>query len=314
MRFERLDLNLLVAFDAIVTEGSVTSAAEKLHLSQSAMSSALGRLRDFFGDELFVRVGRDQRATPLAEALAGPVREVLRDVQSNIIRRQPFDPKTSTLQFSLAVSDFMTQVVVSDLARHLCEVAPLTRLNLTPLRGEAVRRRFVAGEIDFLLCPQSVMVPELPYERLFSEGFKVVGCAQHWQDTSVLTRKQFEEAGHVAVRLGEQQTPGIDELICLNAGIDRRIQVIVGAFDHVAAFVAGTHRLAMLQSGMAERVASQWDLKIFNTPFDSQSFTEVLQWQPVNANSSAHVWFRDVAIRRIREQFARSEPEGSSIL
>lgn len=303
MRFERLDLNLLVAFDAITTEGSVTRAAEKLYLSQSAMSSALGRLRDFFGDELFVRVGRDQRPTPLAEELAEPVRELLRDVQANIIRRQPFDPKTSTQAFSIAASDFMTQVVVSDLARYLTEVAPHIRLDLVPLRGETVRRRFFAGEIDFLLCPQSVMLPDLPYERLFSENFVVVACADHWRDTKRLSRDALASAGHVAIRLGAQQAPGLDENLCIDAGITRQVEVTVGAFDHVAPFVVGTKRIAILQRRMAAKIQAQMPLKIFELPIENHGFTEVFQWQTFNANSTAHTWFREIAIERVKACF-----------
>lgn len=307
MRFERLDLNLLVAFDAIITEGSVTGAAEKLHLSQSAMSSTLGRLRDFFGDDLVIRVGREQRITPLAEELVGPVRAVLKDIQSNIIRRQPFNPKTSTQSFSIASSDYMTQVVLSDLAQELAKIAPNVRLSIIPLRGESIRRRVLRGEIDFLLCPQSIMLPDLPYERLFSEDFSVIGCASHWNDTSVLSKEDFETAGHVVIRLGAQQSPGLEELICMDAGINRRAEITVGAFDHVAPFVLGSDRLAMMQRGMAELVASQMAIKVFEVPFENQIFTEVLQWQPINANSSAHVWLREVATARIRQVFGSAE-------
>jgi LysR family transcriptional regulator, nod-box dependent transcriptional activator len=306
MRFERLDLNLLVAFDAIITERSVTGAAEKLHLSQSAMSSTLGRLRDFFGDDLVIRVGREQRITPLAEELIGPVRTVLKDIQSNIIRRQPFDPETSTQSFSMASSDYMTQVVVSDLAQLLAEVAPNVCLNIVPLRGESTRRSVMRGEIDFLLCPQSIMLPDLPFERLFSEDFAVIGCASYWKNTDVLTKHEFEAAGHVVIRLGAQQAHGLDELICLDAGINRRAEITVGAFDHVAPFVMGTARLAVLQRGMAELVSTQMALKVFEVPFENQIFTEVLQWQPINANSSAHVWFREIATERIRHVFDKA--------
>lgn len=307
MRFERLDLNLLVAFDAIITEGSVTSAAEKLYLSQSAMSSTLGRLREFFDDDLIIRVGREQRITPLAEELVIPVRAVLKDIQSNIIRRQPFDPKTSTQSFSVASSDYMTQVVVSDLARQLAEIAPNIHLNIIPLRGETIRRKVMKGEIDFLLCPQSIMLPDLPYERLFSDDFSVIGCASHWKDTHVLTKEDFEAAGHVIIRLGSQQAPGLDELICMDAGITRRTEITVGAFDHVVPFVLGTDRLAIMQRGMAELVSSRMAIKMFEVPFENQFFTEVLQWQPINANSSAHVWFRKVATARIHQVFGNPE-------
>src|SRR5262245_4933192 len=112
MRFNRLDLNLLVALDALLAEQNITRAAERLHLSQSAVSGALARLREHFQDELLVQVGRRMTRTPLAESLAQPVREILAQVQATVERRPGFDPSTSDRQFSIMVSDYVTTVLM----------------------------------------------------------------------------------------------------------------------------------------------------------------------------------------------------------
>src|SRR4051812_4555036 len=104
MRFERLDLNLLVAFDALIEDRSVSMAAKRLFLSQPALSGALNRLRDFFGDELLVPSGRQMIPTPKAEELRGPVREALMLIRSRITTPSTFDPATADRLFSLAAS------------------------------------------------------------------------------------------------------------------------------------------------------------------------------------------------------------------
>jgi DNA-binding transcriptional LysR family regulator len=119
MRFHRLDLNLLVALDALLTERSVTKAGERLYLSQSAMSGALAKLREHFEDELIVQVGRKMVLTPLAESLQRRVRDVLKMAQSLLGSRPTFDPRTSERRFSIVSSDVVMSVLMDCVVRRL---------------------------------------------------------------------------------------------------------------------------------------------------------------------------------------------------
>ncbi len=123
MRFNGLDLNLLVAFDALWTERNLSAAARSINLSQPAMSAAVQRLRTFFGDDLFVIFGRELVPTPLAESLAAPTRDALLHIQLSITTRDAFGPTKSDRQFRVVLSDFMTVVffrrIVERVAREL---------------------------------------------------------------------------------------------------------------------------------------------------------------------------------------------------
>ncbi|MGD4540209.1 LysR family transcriptional regulator, partial [Xanthomonas citri pv. citri] len=107
MRFERLDLNLLVALDVLIAERSVSAAAKRLHLSQPAVSGALNRLREFFRDDLLVQVGRQMVLTPKADELADPVRDALLLIRTRITQPAGFDPATAEREFTIVASDYM---------------------------------------------------------------------------------------------------------------------------------------------------------------------------------------------------------------
>src|SRR5437016_74829 len=139
MNLRDFDLNLLVALDALLTERNVTRAGNYLNLSQSATSGALARLRDFFQDELLVPVGRRMVLTPLAEDLVKPVRDVLLQITGTIATKPRFDPARSDRHFSIAVSDYMTSVLMIDLLRDIKYQAPTVTFELRPVGGLAAR-------------------------------------------------------------------------------------------------------------------------------------------------------------------------------
>lgn len=117
MRFRRLDLNLIVYLDALLAERSVSRAAERVHISQSAMSDALARLRDYFQDKLFVQVGRSMVPTPLAQSMAQPVRDVLLQIESVASSNVQFDPLNSRRKIGILASDYVADVLLNKIGR-----------------------------------------------------------------------------------------------------------------------------------------------------------------------------------------------------
>ena len=130
MRFNQLDLNLLVALDALLTERNITAAGVRLHLSQSAMSSALARLRDYFEDELLVQVGRKMAPTPLGDSLAGPVRKILIDIQTTIAAKPAFEPATSNRRFIVDDVGLRRQRPHDFSGKARCGIGPGGRLRI----------------------------------------------------------------------------------------------------------------------------------------------------------------------------------------
>ena len=138
MRFQRLDLNLLVALDALLAERSVSLAAERIFLSQSATSSALGRLREYFGDELLVVRGRQMVLTARAEGLVDPVRAVLEQIRTTIAVAPPFDPATTDRTITIMASDYSTEVLLAPALRQMAEVAPGLRIEIQPMNDTLI--------------------------------------------------------------------------------------------------------------------------------------------------------------------------------
>ena len=124
MRLNRLDLNLLVALDALLTERSITLAAERICLSQPATSGALARLREFFNDDLLVRVGAKMQPTPLGESLAEPVHNILLQIQATVERGIEFDPFTCNRKFKFLAGDYSSTVLLTAVAKHINTLAP----------------------------------------------------------------------------------------------------------------------------------------------------------------------------------------------
>lgn len=299
MRFNKLDLNLLVALDALLTEESVSNAAEKIHLSQSAMSAALRRLREFFNDELFVVVGRRMRPTPLALELAVPVRRVLTDIQAEVIQREPFDPMTTERSFSIAASDYLIRVFLSGIAEKLQREAPNLRLDIWPLTGSNTLAKFAAAEIDLIISLDQNLTPDLPKADLYSEDFVVIAWDQNTEIHGPLTRDDYERLGHVVVRLGSYRMAPIDEVFISELGVNRRAEVIVGAFDHAPDFVVNTQRLATIQRRLARHFAATMPIRIHEIPFETPEVKIGMQWHRHNTADPAHHWLRDSIERHI---------------
>jgi LysR family nod box-dependent transcriptional activator len=170
MRFHGLDLNLLVALDALLTHQNVTRAAEQLNLSQSALSGALARLREHFDDELVVPIGRRMEPTPLARTLAEPLHDILLKTKSLVTTTANFDPQTSNRRISIIASDYSTEVFMLDLLTDIAREAPGVKVTLEEHTSETFER-FNRGEINLRIIPKCFAFEGHPHERLFDEKY-----------------------------------------------------------------------------------------------------------------------------------------------
>lgn len=168
MRFNKLDLNLLVALDALLGERNITRAAERLHLSQSAMSNALGRLREYFEDELLVQVGRKMELTPRAETLQHAVRDVLLRIDTSIAAMPQFDCRHSDREFKLFVSDYTMEVLMPHALALTARQRSTARFRLLP-QVASPARSLELGEADLLVIPSDYCSPDHPTEAVFTE-------------------------------------------------------------------------------------------------------------------------------------------------
>lgn len=313
MRYRRLDLNLLVALDALLSECSVSRAAERLHLGQSATSSALGRLREHFNDPLLVAVGRRLEPTALGLQLLPKVREALALTREIVDAPVDFDPAICTREFTLVASDYVIGVLMPAVSRELARIAPGVRLSLRDL--PAPRDADVVGEAldyrrsDFAVVPEQRLNSAYPYVPLMSDTLCCVVCAQQAQFAQGLELAAYGAAEHVVRAFADGRNLALDAEYLQQAGITRQVAVSVESFALIPEFIIGTPRIATVFRRQAERFAQCFDLRILPAPLKFPEAVQVLHWHPYQDRDPAIMWFRSLLL----EQAARlDQPVGAS--
>jgi LysR family transcriptional regulator, nod-box dependent transcriptional activator len=290
MRFERLDLNLLVALDALLDERSVSLAADRIFLSQSATSSALGRLREYFGDELLVAKGRQMVLTARAEELVEPVHAVLEQIRTTISVSPPFDPATCDRTLRIMASDYMTEVLLSQVFASIAEEAPLIRFEIQPMTEGPVDS-LERGFIDLLLTVDFGMTSDHPSQILFGDDYVVIGCANNPAMKEPMTKELYFELGHVTSRFGKARVPAFDDWFMRRQKQQRRIEIVAPSFLSIPGLIAGSKRIATIHRRLAERIADSMPLVVHELPLAMPPIREGAQWHLANNNDAAIRWF-----------------------
>ncbi len=292
MNLDQFDLNLLVALDALLTEKNVTHAGIRIHLSQSAMSGALARLRDFFHDELLVPVGRRMVLTPLAQSLVKPVRSILLQVQATVATKPRFDPTTSKRHFSLGLSDYMAVVFMAGALQDIQRQAP----NITfDLRPATVRNReaLESGTLDFFIGPDVFSSESHPRMVLLEDSHTCIAWARNSRIGDKISLEDYLNLGHVTVHIGEGQSPNFDERFLRPLNYKRKVEVVTHSFSIVPYLVVGTNRIGTVTTRLAVKYAQFLPLKLVPVPVELPPMVEVLQWHKHRDQDPAYIWFRE---------------------
>jgi LysR family transcriptional regulator, nod-box dependent transcriptional activator len=289
MRFQRLDLNLLVALDALLSERSVSLAAERIFLSQSATSSALGRLRDYFGDDLLVVKGRQMVLTARAEELVEPVRAVLDQIRTTISVSPPFDPATSDRLIRLMASDYVTEVLLANALNELAAVAPNMRFEIAPM-AEGLVEALDRSIVEILITIDYAISADHPSQILFEDDHVVIGWAGNPAMAQPMTKDLYFELGHVTARFAKARIPAFEDWFARRQKQQRRVEIIAPSFLSVPAMVIGSNRIATVHRRLAERLAEYLPLVVREPPFAIPSIREAIQWHISNNNDPAIRW------------------------
>lgn len=289
MRLDSFDLNLLVAFDTLLRECSVTRAATRLNVTQSAMSASLKRLREAFQDDLLVLQGKKMVPTPLALTLAPEIGDALRMLRSLISSGTQFDPSLSERRFKIAASDYITAVLLAPFLAALAVDAPTVRIDLT-LPKEDSSDRLANGDYDLLIAPEDFTDLAHPSEFLLEERHVVVGAADNPVFAAPMTTAAFARAGQVAVRIDGRNT-FIDNALD-RAGAMRRVEVYTPSFIQVPWLLANTHRIALMHERLAQLMAPSLGLHIVDAPFDLPPMREVIQYHSTRERDEGLSWLR----------------------
>lgn len=295
MRYQRIDLNLLVALDALLAERNVTRAAERLHMTQSAMSGVLARLRDYFEDPLLVPVGRTLRLTPRAESLVQPVREIILKVDSTLGVRPQFEPATARRHFTFIASDYLSHVLLAEAVRRIGQQAPHLSFEIRP-SSENMVQDLEQGKLDFSIVPAHLTSPDHPQAVLFEDSYHVIACRQHPELQQGITLAQYQALGHVVYQNERGINPWFEQWYANEHGATRRIEVVTHGFGLIPRFVVGTRRIATVQTRLAKQFEQGMPVRLLPPPMETPRLTEVLQWHRYRADDPGLQWVRDQLI------------------
>lgn len=291
MRFRNLDLNLLAALDKLLTLRSVTRAADELAITQSAMSNALNRLRQYFDDPLLVQVGRQMELTPRAKLLADPVRDILVRIESAVTTPPEFDPATAARRAAIMVSDYTLHTLIPPFIRRVARLAPGFEIDLKSQQtypGVQLER----GETDLLIAPSPFCSPDHPHEVLFTDPFVCVVDQRHpAARRGVLEVDEFRAADFVTMRPMQNQRSYVGHALS-ELGVVLRDSVTCFSFAALPDLVRGTERLTLVQRRLARRWVAMGGLVMIEPPLPIPPLEQSVQWHRMRSHDPALDWLR----------------------
>ncbi|UOQ57424.1 LysR family transcriptional regulator [Leucobacter allii] len=289
----RLDLNLLIALDALLTERSVTRAAARLHLSQPALSASLSRLRTHFGDPLLARRGNAYELTPLAVRLAEHTSTALEAARRVFESQADWTPEASTREFLVYGSDYAFATVGQAASKLAAAVAPGVRFRFelhTPGLVEEAQARMRSA--DGILIPHG-HITDLRSTELWSDRWVLLADARHPFTGKTPAMTDLAERPWVFTYQSRSAFTSVGQQLRA-LGIEPRIEAVVQSFLALPHFIRGTDRLGVVQSAVALHAAELPGIRIVDPPFDAVPVANALWWHPVHEHDPEHAWMRSI--------------------
>jgi DNA-binding transcriptional LysR family regulator len=291
MNLRQFDLNLLVALDVLLKERNVTRAAERLYLSQPAMSGMLSRLRQAFGDELLVRVGRGLEPTEFAAGIASRVHECVLDLEDLLDATRPFDPAVDGRAFRISASDYALLLLFGPVMQRLTELAPNMSVHFLKL-DLSISERLAVGELDFAVLPAKVE-PGLPSIPIFDDSWVCAAWAGHPLLGNKLTVEEFLRYPHLTFSIFDPDHNSIADEYIAKIGQERRIVASTESFTATPFLLRGTSMLTIVPRRLGERLQAAAEIRLLELPFEIPPLREKLVWNPRFTTGPGHVWMRE---------------------
>jgi len=298
MNLNSLDLNLLVALDALLKEASVSRAAMRIGLSQPATSHALQRLREVIGDPLLVRTGARMELTPRAQALRGPLAQTLDQVRG-LFAPDEFDAGRSERHFRLMMPDLAVELLMPPLMEKVTRLAPGVTIDVVPWRGPAIFTAEFARTIDLVISIGDAF-KGFHRQRLYTDSDALALRRNHPVGARLKKREIFLNARHVAVVIRGQNEDLIDRWLHTK-GIERRIALVVPGYIEALHVTARTDLVAFVPRRLIAALAKQLSLKAVRPPLDP-GIDEQHMFYPTRAQfDPGSIWLRKLMLETGRE-------------
>lgn len=286
----RMDLNLLKALDALLTERSVTRAATRLSLTQPAVSGMLTRLRESFGDPLFARSRHGIVPTARALDLAEPVRRILDEAEA-LLQPQSFIPAEATFTLSISATDYAQRAVVVPFLTALHAQAPGIRISVCCIDLSKLHDQLERGDVDFALMTPETVPADLHTRRLFDERYVCVMRADHPAGNLPMTLDRFCALDHALVSLSGGCFWGVTDDVLAKLGRRRNVVLSIGSFLNLVEVLRCSDLVAVVPRRLVCRTAG---LKVFDPPIEIPGFTKVVAWHERSHRDPGMQWVRSL--------------------
>ncbi len=294
MNFNHLDLNLLIAFDALMTEKNVSKAAEKLFVGQSAMSHSLNRLRQTLDDPILVRTTTGMKPTTRAEALIIPIRKALLEIELTVSNKPEFEPHSAQHQFTIAATDYNELILLPSLIKKVRELAPdvniLVRQTDEYLPEKALENGSINLVLGFDVCMEAPL--RIHQQMLFDDVFVSIVRKNHPTIGDTISLEQYIEHDHVLISPSGENSGIIDEWLEQNNS-RRKVALIVPHFSSAPLIIAQTDMVLTLPYRVAEKFAQMVPIKLLPTPIELPNYPLSMIWHPLYDKNPADQWLRE---------------------
>lgn len=292
----QIDLNLLELFDTVYRTRNLTAAGAQLGLTQSAVSRSLGRLREMYGDALFVRQQRGVVPTPFADGLTGPVSSALETLRSTLLRPS-FDPTVQSRVFHVAMSDVGERVFLPRLMAHLTGAAPQVVVQVVSPDKTELHEGLASGRIDLAVGFFGTMSKQMHQRHLFRERFIYIARRSHPSVLGKLRREHLREIPHVIGGPEGMQHMAAVEKVLSSSRVKARVALRVHSLLCVGPVVAGSELIGVVPSNLGAIVASQVPLQLIEPPVQFPGFDITLVWHQRFHRDPAIEWLRSLFVK-----------------
>ncbi|BAZ11642.1 transcriptional regulator LysR family protein [Calothrix sp. NIES-4071] len=294
-----VDLNLLVVFDALMTEQHLTRAAEKIGLSQPATSNALSRLRKLFNDDLFIKTSKGMAPTPRAIELAESIHQSLLQVQTAIYSEPEFIPQTSDRVFRIGMDDYSELVFLPKLLAEIEILAKNVKIQVRSTNWIRSPKLLDADDIDLAIghCPQ--FQPWHQRQLLYEEHFVCVASSERFKNRKAITLEEYIAAAHLLVSPKEDMVGLVDEALA-QQNLSRNVVMSVPNFLIVPFILANTNFIATLPAHLVKTFVEVWQLYASPLPFQMAGFSIDLLWHSKNDREPGHMWLRNLIVKQCK--------------
>lgn len=292
LNLRSMDLNLLLVFDSVYAERSISKAAGRLNLSQPAVSNAMGRLRDAVGDQLFFREGNSMMPTTRAKMLRDPVRQALEMIERGLRSDQAFDFAHSSRRFVIAVGDYGESVIIPRIIDWITEAAPGIHIHVRPEPSASLKQELREGTVDLALDYFALAEADFHSTCVMTDSLVSMSRIGHPQIGEQLSLETFLALSHVVIEPRIKTSPMID-LALAKRGLKRRIALTVPHFLSMPALVQSSNLICTLPRRMAYLYSDHFRLKTYQVPLKTPDFPAYLIWHASLATDPGHVWLRN---------------------